>query len=407
MEDHYLFCYPDDYAQAVPRHDPRGRLIRNSQRPILLGRVYVFDPKHGSLELSAKGSKKLKDELQELFCDCVLHAPGTAIEVGKPTYGLDGLLSRGFPMPIDPNDRIEEVRVKSLCLSPFGPKRRITVEADPSRSIEDVYDAVDETPQEVPTGPCPRRQGDIRLSVPPRRGRKSPGRSPSMCPTRVPRHIGIKTTNNRFLGSGACGDGGSSKIEPFRQLLSRADDDPARFDGDEVANWPAGGLDRLIAMGFLIETYPAESVACDACGENHVESVRWIDTPDVRRRAYIVCPEAGRVPVDPDRLRQWNVSGTSLAVLVAEALGTAGGTEEVDRDRVWKLGRLRFGAFSRVLFLIRGLERADGAVTVETVPELFGPTAIIFVPDEVPPESVWGSGREAGCRVSGGPHLLR
>ena len=47
-------------------------------------------------------------------------------------YELNGLKSRGFGFPTDPEDGVEDVRVRKLRLSVLGGhKRRIWLEADP------------------------------------------------------------------------------------------------------------------------------------------------------------------------------------------------------------------------------------------------------------------------------------
>jgi len=68
-------------------------------------------------------------------------------------YALNGLLSRDLQFPTDPQDGIESVRVRKLRLSVKGlPRRRITLEADPERGVDDIYDMIDSylDPQRLP-----------------------------------------------------------------------------------------------------------------------------------------------------------------------------------------------------------------------------------------------------------------
>src|SRR4051794_24060375 len=67
-----------------------------------------------------------------------------------------------------------------------------------------------------------------------------------------------------------------------------------------VGAWPAGNLDRLVRWGLLVEAGPAEAVACDACGFDHVESVRWVGDPGEGRHAFITCPSVGAIPIGPE-----------------------------------------------------------------------------------------------------------
>jgi hypothetical protein len=148
-------------------------------------------------------------------------------------------------------------------------------------------------------------------------------------------------------------------------------------------------LDRLRGVGLIAEVDPAESVACDACGRDHVERVVQVDGPGLGR-ALLRCPEAGFVPVPAERLRRWVVRLPVLARLVASVLGTGGAVERV-AGRVWRLGKLRAGGRVWVGFVAVGLTRPDGASIVEGAPELRTPNALVLVPSAVPPPTVWSS----------------
>jgi hypothetical protein len=90
------------------------------------------------------------------------------------------------------------------------------------------------------------------------------------------------------------------------------------FTADEVACWPDGLLDQLLAEGVLHPAENAKSVVCDACGRGHVEEVIFIESPPGSGvRAYITCPEAGRVRIDLNRLRQWAVNQSTLESILA------------------------------------------------------------------------------------------
>jgi hypothetical protein len=96
------------------------------------------------------------------------------------------------------------------------------------------------------------------------------------------------------------------------------------FTADEAACWPDGLLDQLLAEGIVQPAENARSVACDACGHDHVEEVTFVESPPGNGvRAYIRCPQEGRVPVSLTRLRQWTVNEEKLADLglIAPASG--------------------------------------------------------------------------------------
>lgn len=87
------------------------------------------------------------------------------------------------------------------------------------------------------------------------------------------------------------------------------------FAADEISTWRPGLLDELVASGVLRADQPTRSVACDACGDDHVEEVHYIESPPgTGLRAYIPCPQLGRVHVPLDRLRQWRVDDHHAAV---------------------------------------------------------------------------------------------
>jgi hypothetical protein len=99
--------------------------------------------------------------------------------------------------------------------------------------------------------------------------------------------------------------------ELVRQLLQRArSESPGDriVTADEAAQWPEREFEALLRAGILQEVQPATTVECDACFERHVEVVEYVEGPQGSKlRAYIVCPEAGRVKVDTQRMRRWEI----------------------------------------------------------------------------------------------------
>ena len=86
-------------------------------------------------------------------------------------------------------------------------------------------------------------------------------------------------------------------------LLGRVDLDPPRFSGDEVMRWPRDTHETLVDLGLLRRVASATSIDCDACGDRHIEDVVTVVSPaGSGARAYIPCPEAGRVQVDDSLL---------------------------------------------------------------------------------------------------------
>jgi len=140
----YFFAYLDDYADTYVTLDDRGAFDRRPERRAFEV-VLVYDRAHGTLELYAKGGKKVYIPLQEIFCRVILEEEIGPENRDSHPYELNGLLNREFQFTTDPADGIEEVRVRKLRLSVKGnPKRRITLEADPEGEVDDVYVMLDQ-----------------------------------------------------------------------------------------------------------------------------------------------------------------------------------------------------------------------------------------------------------------------
>lgn len=92
------------------------------------------------------------------------------------------------------------------------------------------------------------------------------------------------------------------------------------FTEDEVRTWPDELFKTLAHYDLIRQTDNASSVACDACGIDHVESVTKLPIPSGEGfRAYIICPQEGRVWVSLDRLRQWKLDVPKLCEMTGWA----------------------------------------------------------------------------------------
>lgn len=176
-------------------------------------------------------------------------------------------------------------------------------------------------------------------------------------------------------------------------VWERSDVEEARFDGDEVADLPDGRVERLARAGLLRPIANVLCVSCDACAEHHREEVTYIQSPPGSPvRAYIHCPEHGRVAVPLERLKQWAVSFEGLARAIATGLDLSGQVEDVITERLWLLGKATIGRRTRDVFLARGATWVDA-------PSVFGACerlnasrgALLLVPGEVPSRDAWAS----------------
>lgn len=179
--------------------------------------------------------------------------------------------------------------------------------------------------------------------------------------------------------------------DPLTTVWERSDVAEARFDGDEVRDRRDAGMDRLVKIGLVRPVENIRCVPCDACAEHHLEEVTYIQSPPGSPvRAYIHCPENGRIAVPLERLKQWAVDFDGLAKAIASGLDLAGQVEDVIPGRLWSLGKATIGRRSRDVFLARGAAWIDA-------PGIFGACerlnaskgALLFVPGEMPPQDAW------------------
>ncbi len=141
---HYFFAYPDNYASTYLGHDDHGQFIRRPQRPAF-EIVFLYDPTDGTLDLYAQGGKEVQTALQTIFCRELMGQELPPEVPNSHPYELNGLKTRGFGFPTDPEDGVEDVRVRKLRLSVLGGhKRRIWLEADPDGARDDVYDMMEQ-----------------------------------------------------------------------------------------------------------------------------------------------------------------------------------------------------------------------------------------------------------------------
>jgi len=91
------------------------------------------------------------------------------------------------------------------------------------------------------------------------------------------------------------------------------------ISADEAADWPTGKLDQLVEAGVLAEIQHSKGVVCNECEENCFIEPNIRTNPNTGEATGIfVCtrnPDIGRIEVDLDRLRQWQINSEKLASL--------------------------------------------------------------------------------------------
>ena len=143
-DHHYYFVYLSDYADTYINFDDAGHFQRTPERRAF-EIVFAYDRPSCTLEMYAKGGRKIIEPLQQLFSTIILGEPLSPEEPGAQPYQLNGLMDRGFAFPTDPEDGIEDVVIRGMRLSILGRRRgRITLEPDPQDGRDRVYEMLED-----------------------------------------------------------------------------------------------------------------------------------------------------------------------------------------------------------------------------------------------------------------------
>lgn len=137
----YFFAYPDDFVQNVTVHDQEGRLAPEAFRQTMLF-AFAFDHEEGTLETSARLPKPMKERLESIFADAILHHE---LAPHKPdaAYELNQLKDPAFDLTTDPADCLR-VHIRKMRLSAKYGGRRILVEVDDDDPHDNIHKAIEE-----------------------------------------------------------------------------------------------------------------------------------------------------------------------------------------------------------------------------------------------------------------------
>lgn len=137
----YYFAYPDDFVQNVTVHDDQGRLTAEAFRQTLLI-VFAYDRAAGTLETFAKLPKPIKERLEAIFADAILHWE-LAPHEPDAVYELNHLKDRSCSLATDPADAVR-ARIRKLRLSAKSGGRRLLIEVDDDDPDDDIHRALEE-----------------------------------------------------------------------------------------------------------------------------------------------------------------------------------------------------------------------------------------------------------------------
>lgn len=138
---------------------------------------------------------------------------------------------------------------------------------------------------------------------------------------------------------------------------------PVLIGADELADWPAEAVTALQSQGVITRARPAVSAVCPGCERECVMPVYTLTGAGHVAGAFIVCDkrsDINRVPVPVDRLEQWQVSGESIAGMLAALLGLhRSGRDDTSGGR-WEVGLLKGAKHSSHVVM-----RAGNGLTLE------------------------------------------
>jgi predicted DNA-binding protein (UPF0251 family) len=91
------------------------------------------------------------------------------------------------------------------------------------------------------------------------------------------------------------------------------------ISADEVSEWPSGMLEELVKQGILTEIQHSNGLKCSECEEKcYIEPDMRTDPKSGQNTGVYICKQnsdIGRIEIDLDRLRQWQIDTEKLKEL--------------------------------------------------------------------------------------------
>ena len=142
-EQDYFFIYLSDYPSTYESWDDRDNLVPHIERRAFEV-VVSYDRTAGTLDMYAKGGKKVREPLQEIFSRVILGKDLQPEDGSKRIFDLGGLLRRDFPFDYDPADGIRGVSIWAMRVSVLGnPRKKINIEVNPDDGPQAIYDSLE------------------------------------------------------------------------------------------------------------------------------------------------------------------------------------------------------------------------------------------------------------------------
>lgn len=171
--------------------------------------------------------------------------------------------------------------------------------------------------------------------------------------------------------------------DPWSAYLALAEWDDAPISQERVRHWPPGAVAEFERIGLLRPTAPVACLNCSECPDEPPRDVVWVPDPaNGRQRALLPCSQCGPSEVSIDALRRWAIAWRALVPFLAAGLGATGAAEELNADRLWRLGKTRWAGRPTTLFVGRALHRQDASQILQDLER--SSSAVVFVPKRLP-----------------------
>lgn len=160
-----VFAYPEDHSQKTVEW-VQGTFGPRPHTPAFEV-VFVYDRSAGTLDISAKGGRRIIEALQGLFAKYILHLDDLPLDPeDNRVYDLSPLASRFFDFEVQAGSEVDYVRVKRIRFSSETQHgERITLEASPKHKPKAVYDLIDAVSEKLKKGAYAVDQVDLTASL--------------------------------------------------------------------------------------------------------------------------------------------------------------------------------------------------------------------------------------------------
>ncbi len=113
---YYYYAWPDDYSEDILVHNDDRELVHKTVRKTF-AIAFSYDSVNGVCQLASRGSKEMKEELQDMFLIDVLGALPKGRELAP--YNLSLFLHPNFTLGPEPDENVT-IRVTAIKLSQNG-----------------------------------------------------------------------------------------------------------------------------------------------------------------------------------------------------------------------------------------------------------------------------------------------